>query len=119
MPGASADPRIPDKKYFRIGEVAAIADVETHVLRFWETEFSSLKPAKSKSGQRTYARKDVLLVLRIRDLLYEDGYTIAGARKRLRRRPDPAEDPLAHPRVRGLADRIRKEVEDLLQLVED
>lgn len=119
MSRPSDDPRIPDKKYFRIGEVATIADVETYVLRFWETEFKSLKPAKSKSGQRTYARKDVELVLRIRDLLYEDGYTIAGARKRLRSRPDPEDDPLAHPRVRGLADRLRKEVEDLLQLVED
>ena len=114
-----ADPRIPDKKYFRIGEVASIAEVETYVLRFWETEFAALKPGKNKSGQRSYARKDVELVLRIRDLLYEDGYTIAGARKRLRGKADPEEDPLVHPRVRGLADRIRKEVEELLQLVED
>ena len=96
-----------------------MADVETHVLRFWETEFAALKPGKSRSGQRTYARKDVELVLRIRDLLYEDGYTIAGARRQLRRSAAAAEDPLKHPRVKGLGDRIRKEVEDLLRLVED
>ncbi|RMH42281.1 MAG: MerR family transcriptional regulator [Deltaproteobacteria bacterium] len=111
------DPRIPDKQYFRIGEVARIAEVETHVLRFWETEFSTLRPRKSRSNQRMYTRKDVEKVLRIRDLLYEEGYTIAGARRQLGE--VPAADPLEHPKVRGLCARIRKEVEELLQLVDE
>lgn len=112
-----SDPRIPDKQYFRIGEVAEIAGVEAYVLRFWESEFSSLKPAKSKTNRRTYSRRDVELVLRIRDLLYDQGYTIAGARRRLKQEgPGPAEDP-AHRRE--LLQRIRNEVQELLRLVQE
>jgi DNA-binding transcriptional MerR regulator len=114
-----SDPRIPDKQYFRIGEVAKIADVEPYVLRFWETEFGSLRPQKSRSNHRMYARKDVEHVLRIRDLLYEEGYTIVGARHRLREPGADAGDPLDHPRSRGLLARIRKEVEELLQAVDE
>lgn len=111
------DPRIPvDKQYFRIGEVADIAGVETHVLRFWETEFPSLAPAKSKSNRRTYSRRDVELVLSIRDLLYEEGYTIAGARRQLRQ---GAERPETPARTRGLLQQIRNEVEELLRLVQE
>jgi len=108
------DPRIPDKQYFRIGEVAEIADVEAYVLRFWETEFDSLRPSKSKSNQRRYSRKDVALVLRIRDLLYEDGFTIAGARKQLRRRKGEA--PAVPARTRAVIERARKDVNELLAL---
>src|SRR5438105_15281762 len=75
---------IPNKLYFRIGEVADICDLPTYVLRFWETEFPQLKPGKSSTGQRMYRRRDVENVLRIRQLLYEDGFTIAGARQLLR-----------------------------------
>jgi DNA-binding transcriptional MerR regulator len=74
---------VPKKLYYKIKEVCEIVGVEAHVLRFWETEFSSLTPPKSKSGQRTYRPKDIELLLRIRKLLYTDGYTIAGARKQL------------------------------------
>jgi DNA-binding transcriptional MerR regulator len=74
---------VPKKLYYKIREVCEIVGVEAHVLRFWETEFSSLAPPKSKSGQRTYRPKDIELLLRIRKLLYEEGYTIAGARKQL------------------------------------
>ena len=112
------DPRIPDKQYFRIGEVAGIAEVEPYVLRFWETEFTTLKPQKTRTNQRMYSRKDVEHVLRIRDLLYEEGYTISGARKALKDGVEP-ENPLGHPKVRGLKQRIRKEVEELLQLVDE
>lgn len=112
------DPRIPDKQFFRIGEVAGIAEVETYVLRFWETEFTSLKPQKTRSNQRMYSRKDVEQVLRIRDLLYEEGYTISGARRQLKDGADPG-DPLEHPKARGLVGRIRKEVEELLQLIDE
>jgi len=73
----------PKKLYYRIGEVCEIVGVEAHVLRYWETEFPRLAPPKNKSGQRTYRPKDIELLLRIRKLLYDDGFTIAGARKQL------------------------------------
>ena len=75
---------IPDKLYFKIGEVAKLADVPTHVLRYWETEFSDIKPKRANSKQRLYRRKDVELILQIKTLLHGQGYTIAGARKALK-----------------------------------
>jgi DNA-binding transcriptional MerR regulator len=78
---SSASPAIPDKLYFRIGDVAKLCGVEAYVLRFWESEFPQLKPNKSGTGQRLYRRRDVELALRIKQLLYTDGYTIAGARQ--------------------------------------
>src|SRR5467141_691009 len=75
---------IPDKLYFRIGEVARLCRLPAYVLRFWETEFPQLKPVKSSTGQRMYRRRDVESVLRIKKLLYEDGFTIAGARGQLK-----------------------------------
>jgi len=83
-PKAQTDVVIPEKIYFRIGEVSELAKLPTYVLRFWETEFSQLKPTKSSTGQRMYRRKDVEYVMQIRKLLYEDGFTIAGAREKLR-----------------------------------
>lgn len=80
---ASAD-QIPDKMYFRIGEVAELIGVKSHVLRYWEKEFATLKPQKSRAGQRMYRRRDVETLLHIRGLLYDLGYTIAGARKMLK-----------------------------------
>src|ERR1051326_6822653 len=76
-------PEIPDKLYFRIGEVSALLGVETYVLRYWETEFPSLAPKKSGTGHRLYRRKDVELLLRIKHLLYEKRFTIEGARQSL------------------------------------
>lgn len=114
----ASDPRIPEKQYFRIGEVAEIAQVEPYVLRFWESEFEGLRPTKSSTNQRRYTRRDVELVLRIRDLLYDDGYTINGARKRLRRSAKDAK-PEVPPRTRAVLDRIRGEVEQLLRLVDE
>jgi DNA-binding transcriptional MerR regulator len=75
---------IPDKLYFKIGEVAKLADVPTHVLRYWETEFPDIRPKRANSGQRLYRRKDVELILQIKALLHGQGYTIAGARKALK-----------------------------------
>lgn len=75
---------IPEKIYFRIGEVSELAKLPAYVLRFWETEFPQLKPTKSSTGQRMYRRKDVEYVMQIRRLLYQDGFTIAGAREKLR-----------------------------------
>jgi DNA-binding transcriptional MerR regulator len=75
---------IPDKLYFRIGEVASLCHLPAYVLRFWESEFPQLKPVKSGTGQRMYRRRDVESVLRIKQLLYEQGFTIAGARQQMR-----------------------------------
>jgi DNA-binding transcriptional MerR regulator len=75
---------IPDKLYFRIGEVADLCRLPAYVLRFWETEFPQLKPVKSSTGQRMYRKRDVESVLRIKRLLYEQGFTISGARQQLR-----------------------------------
>jgi DNA-binding transcriptional MerR regulator len=75
---------IPDKLYFRIGEVATLCRLPAYVLRFWESEFPQLKPVKSSTGQRMYRRRDVESVLRIKQLLYGQGFTIAGARQHLR-----------------------------------
>jgi DNA-binding transcriptional MerR regulator len=75
---------IPDKLYFRIGEVAQLCRLPAYVLRFWETEFPQLKPVKGSTGQRMYRKRDVESVVRIKKLLYEDGFTIPGARTQLR-----------------------------------
>ncbi|MDP7057119.1 MAG: MerR family transcriptional regulator, partial [Nitrospinaceae bacterium] len=77
-------PKIPDKLFFKIGEVAELAGVEQHVLRYWEDEFDTLRPNKNRSGQRLYEKKDVDLILEIQRLLYLEKYTIAGAKKRLK-----------------------------------
>src|ERR1700674_1539174 len=96
--GLGTAPEIPDKLYFRIGEVARIAGIKPYVLRFWETEFPSLGPKKSGTGHRLYRRKEVELVLEIKRLLYEKRFTIEGARKFLETRgktesPAPASKP--------------------------
>ncbi len=82
-------PEIPDKLYFRIGEVARLAGIKPYVLRFWESEFAGLGPKKSGTGHRLYRRKDVELVLEIKRLLYDRRYTIEGARKVLQSKPKP------------------------------
>ncbi len=89
----SGEVLIPDKLYFRIGEVARLCRLPAYVLRFWETEFPQLKPSKSSTGQRMYRRRDVENVLLIKKLLYEDGYTIAGARQWLRSESKPTKAP--------------------------
>lgn len=76
--------QFPDKLYLKIGEVADLTGVKPHVLRYWESEFGSFRPGKSRKQQRLYQQKDVELVLRLKDLLYGQGYTIAGAKKKLR-----------------------------------
>jgi DNA-binding transcriptional MerR regulator len=82
------------KLYYRIGEVSDIVGVQPHVLRYWETEFRSIRPQKSSKGQRVYSRRDVEKLLRVKDLLKNQGFTIAGARKRL---SEPSEAPQPEP----------------------
>jgi DNA-binding transcriptional MerR regulator len=77
------DKKIPNKLFFKIGEVCEITDTQPYVLRYWESEFPALAPAKNSSGQRIYRRRDIETVLRIKQLLYEEGFTIAGAKKKL------------------------------------
>lgn len=90
---------IPDKLYFRIGEVSRLCRLPSYVLRFWETEFPQIKPVKGSTGQRMYRKKDVENVLRIKTLLYEEGFTIAGARQHLRAdgKADKKQTPLPFP----------------------
>jgi DNA-binding transcriptional MerR regulator len=88
---------IPERLYFRIGEVARLCRLPAYVLRFWETEFPQLKPAKSSTGQRMYRHRDVELVVHIRQLLYAEGFTIAGARQQLKAEAKPAKAQSALP----------------------
>ena len=104
---------IPNKLFFKISEVCEIVGVEPYVLRFWETEFPSLIPQKSKAGHRIYKRKDVENVLRIKELLYDRGFTIAGARKQLSK----SKKASLEDRDTTL-NRIRKELQDILTLLQ-
>src|SRR5580698_9709606 len=126
---------IPDKLYFRIGEVARLAGIKPYVLRFWETEFNGLGPRKSGAGHRLYRRKDVEMVLEIKRLLYGQRFTIEGARKFLENRPKPeavrpgAKPAKANPakpvKTQGnlfdgsaaMLDTVRKELLEILRLV--
>ena len=122
----------PKKLYYKIGEVCEIVGVEPHVLRYWESEFSRLSPPKNKSGQRTYRPKDIVLLLQIRKLLYDDGFTIAGAKKQLvgaapnlestseeflPAKPETQAQQGSEPSSQRLK-RLRKELENILTLLE-
>jgi DNA-binding transcriptional MerR regulator len=120
---APVDPDgIPEKPYFKIGEAARLCAVKPYVLRYWETEFRSVRPQKTRSQQRLYRRKDVELLLKIRQLLYAQRFTIEGARARLREMgheegPPP---PVPPPEIdRDALRRIKQGLLDLLRLVED
>ena len=133
MPEAAAGelrPEIPDKLYFRIGEVSRLAGIKPYVLRFWETEFSSLGPKKSGKGHRLYRRKDVELVLEIKRLLYDNRYTIEGAENIWMLDPEAGTKAVAasagassrqQPALFGdpgpALDAIRKELTEILQLL--
>jgi DNA-binding transcriptional MerR regulator len=111
---------VPDKLYFRIGEVSQLCRLPAYVLRFWETEFPQLKPVKSNTGQRMYRRKDVDAVLRIKKLLYEEGFTIAGARQQLRSdlKTEKNQAPLPFP-SQSVSDlrRIRHGLQEILGML--
>jgi DNA-binding transcriptional MerR regulator len=119
-PNRSSEIIVPDKLYFRIGEVSELCRLPAYVLRFWETEFPQLKPVKSSTGQRMYRRKDVEAVLRIKRLLYEEGFTIAGARQQLRAesKTEKNQAPLPFP-VQSSADlkRIRHGLQEILGML--
>ena len=104
---------IPDKLFFKIGEVCEIAELEPYVLRFWETEFPNLAPEKSGSGHRVYRKKDVEMVLKIKELLYTRGFTIAGARKQLSTRKR-----LQGPERERLLGQVRDGLQEILALLD-
>jgi DNA-binding transcriptional MerR regulator len=111
----------PVKLYYRIGEVSELVGVEPHVLRYWETEFRSIRPQKSRKGQRIYSRRDVDRLLKVKDLLYTHGFTIAGARRRLREAgaEPPNEVQLsAQERTHAALIELRRDVESMLAEVE-
>ena len=111
-------PQLPDRLYFKIGEVARLVGVKPYVLRYWETEFSVVRPGKTRSKHRLYRRKDVETLLEIRRLLYAERYTIEGAKRRLREgnvRTSPAEE--VKPDSDTTLTRVRDELRDLHRLV--
>lgn len=120
--GSTATPDIPNKLYFKIGEVSSLLTVEPYVLRFWETEFPKLAPKKTDKGQRMYRRKDVELLLQIKHLLYEKKYTIEGARQFLQGAGKPVPKPPAVQTQGALfgnpeLPEIRKELAAILELL--
>jgi len=122
-----ADQQLPVKLYYRIGEVSEIVGVEPHVLRYWETEFRSIRPQKSRKGQRIYSRRDVDKLLKVKELLYSHGFTIAGARKRLREggaepeqaAPTPPEAARPGAQLRAALGEIRRDIVMLLAELEN
>jgi len=106
-------PAIPNKRYFTIGEVSDLCDVKPHVLRYWEQEFPDLKPVKRRGNRRYYQRHDVMLIRTIRDLLYQQGYTIGGARLQLSGEVGKEDSGQAQQVVRQLCD----ELEDVLKIL--
>ncbi|HUP90911.1 MAG TPA: MerR family transcriptional regulator [Solimonas sp.] len=125
----AALPEIPRKRYFAIGEVSELCEVKPHVLRYWEQEFPQLKPVKRRGNRRYYQHDDVLMVRRIRSLLYEQGFTIGGARQRLRELPKIGGSPegskalaaAAKPIARRTREiqKLRTDLESLLKLFHD
>jgi DNA-binding transcriptional MerR regulator len=116
----SGEVMIPDKLYFRIGEVSRLCGLPSYVLRFWETEFNQLKPSKSGTGQRMYRKIDVENVLRIKKLLYDQGFTIAGARQQLRAETRRKQSPLpfAVPTPnRGELKQVRQGLREILGIL--
>jgi DNA-binding transcriptional MerR regulator len=115
------DVQIPEKLYFKIGEVVDLTGIKAHVLRYWESEFGVFKPLKSRGKQRLYRRQDIELVLCLKDLLYRQGYTIAGARKKLQEKNAAADSPdnESEPALRFLEElrqdlvRLRKSLKDI------
>ena len=106
-------PAIPGKRYFTIGEVSELCGVKPHVLRYWEQEFPQLKPVKRRGNRRYYQRHDVIMIRQIRSLLYEQGFTIGGARQRLS--GETAKDDLNQSQQ--IVKQIRVELEDIVQIL--
>ncbi len=109
---------IPDKQYFKIGEVSDLTQLEPYVLRYWETEFKMIRPVRFGSNQRMYRRKDVEIILEIKKLLYEEGFTIAGARKKLLQTFKEEKEKKPLQKIDGLEPLLREIQKDLTDLVQ-
>jgi DNA-binding transcriptional MerR regulator len=109
--------RLPERKYYSISDVAEECDLKPYVLRFWEKEFPTLRPKKNRAGIRTYQRKDIELVQRIRHLLYQEGYTIEGARQRLKAESAGEEAPPETLRKQKVLGDVRRELEAIVALL--
>ncbi len=111
--------RIPKKLFYKIGEVCKLCDVEPHVLRYWEAEFPLLSPSKNRAGQRIYREKDVELIREIKTLLYDERFTIAGARKRLRENASGKSSESDHSirRAEALA-RLGRDIDEILKILD-
>jgi len=109
--------KIPNKFFFRIGEVSKLTGVEPHVLRYWETEFKTLRPKKNKASQRVYKKKDVLLVLKIKELLYNQKYTIAGAKKRIDSEQNLSDITSATPHLQETLSEVKTELKEVLKIL--
>lgn len=120
-PAAIVLPPIPAKRYFTIGEVSELCGVKPHVLRYWEQEFTQLKPVKRRGNRRYYQHHEVLLIRRIRELLYEQGFTISGARNKLDGSNEPEQPEIVQPPAMSLGEegieRVRAELQAVLQVL--
>jgi DNA-binding transcriptional MerR regulator len=118
-PARSDLPPIPAKRYFTIGEVSELCAVKAHVLRYWEQEFTQLRPVKRRGNRRYYQHHEVLLIRRIRELLYEEGFTISGARQRLEHDADaPPESASPSPSTQSLEiSKLRAEIAAILKIL--
>ena len=112
-------PEIPDKLYFKIGEVSKLAGLAAHVLRYWESEFPDIRPQRANSQQRLYRRVDVETILKIKALLHEQGYTIAGARKFLESGQTVIRQPLLPQNEAGCLELIKSELRQMSALLND
>jgi DNA-binding transcriptional MerR regulator len=120
--------KIPSKLFFKIGEVCELTETQPYVLRYWESEFPALAPAKNNSGQRIYRRRDIEIILRIKTLLYEEGFTIAGAKKKLEQEmkeqtkggaaTPAAKTPNGEDKLRDEVKEIRAELHGILDMLD-
>jgi len=119
------EPVLPDKTFFSMGEVSRILQVKPYILRYWEKEMGLIRPARRESGQRKFTRSDVLLISRVKDLLYEKGLTIAGARRQLleerrdRNSPESKRQKTEQVRQSDLVKQIYRELKDIAQCLKD
>jgi DNA-binding transcriptional MerR regulator len=109
------DEKLKDKLFFSIGEASKLTGVKQYILRYWESEFNLLSPEKTETGQRRYRKKDIDTILKIKDLLYKEGYTIAGAKRQLRKRQLKEEGKL----IELEKDFLKRELMDMLKIIGD
>ncbi|MBI3995540.1 MAG: MerR family transcriptional regulator [Nitrospirae bacterium] len=116
-PDSHSDSHDPERLFYKISEVSAITGLEAYVLRYWQSEFPILRPQKSRGGQRIYQKKDIETILKIKQMLYEKGFTIAGARKALTARNGGSSETASQPLSKEFIYRLRGELADILRIL--